>query len=85
MLETGENADIEGSPVLNISLNGVSWEPDNIETPQTPVDEGGAIAEAQWLGGTGGSATLLLGLRQAIQFRAFTLRDPYRVVVDVLT
>lgn len=82
-LVTGKTADIRGNQVLNVSLNGVSWDPDNIEIPETPVDEGGAIAEAQWLEGTGGSANLLLGLDEASQFRAFTLTDPYRVVVDV--
>ncbi|WP_284249447.1 AMIN-like domain-containing (lipo)protein [Litorihabitans aurantiacus] len=85
-LETGETVDLAGDSILTISLNGVAWIPDDDvtpETPETPIDEGGAFTGALWSGPTGGSAALLLGLGEASQFRAFTLTDPYRVVIDV--
>ncbi|PWD49889.1 hypothetical protein C8046_03520 [Serinibacter arcticus] len=84
MLDSGEIADIDGDQVLNISVNGIARGPDDGEAPDTPVDEGGTVAEAMWYATNGGSASLLLGLGEASQFRAFTLTDPFRVVVDVL-
>ncbi|TDE89213.1 hypothetical protein EXU48_21030 [Occultella glacieicola] len=82
-LDSGEIVPIEGSQILVLSIIGATWQPDTGGTHGVSGPTGDPIAEAQYQEQSGGSAGLFVGLIERSEFRAFTLADPYRVVVDV--
>jgi N-acetylmuramoyl-L-alanine amidase len=62
---------------------GSSLAPANAQSPSTVAASGFPIASDARLAGDAKQTRFVLDLDKTIQFRAFTLADPYRVVVDI--
>jgi N-acetylmuramoyl-L-alanine amidase len=62
---------------------GSSLVPANAQSPSTVAASGFPIASDARLAGDVKQTRFVLDLDKTIQFRAFTLADPYRVVVDI--
>jgi len=79
---SGDVVPVEGSAFLQVTMNGIPNEP---PVPQQTIDVG-LTGLIQVVGaGAGFEATVSYGLgtAQAAGFRAFTLTDPTRLVVDI--
>ncbi|WP_163543502.1 hypothetical protein [Occultella kanbiaonis] len=81
--EGGEAVPLDGSQILVLSIIGVTWQPGTGGVHGVSGPTGNSIAEAQYHGQSGGSGGLYIGLVERAEYRAFTVVDPYRVVVDI--
>ncbi len=66
-----------------LPCSGSSLVPANAHSPSTVAASGFPIASDARLAGDAKQTRFVLDLDKTIQFRAFTLADPYRVVVDI--
>ncbi len=80
--EGGEAIPLDGSQILVLSIIGATWQPGTGGVHGVSGPTGNPIAEAQFHEQSGGSGGLYVGLFEQAGYRAFTVDDPYRVVVD---
>lgn len=72
--------------IVGALLLGASWvaaEPADAAGPETRVANDFPVASDVRLGGDEGQSRLVLDLSQKIDIRAFTLANPYRIVIDL--
>lgn len=79
---TGETLPVAGSAFIFVSVGGIPNQP---QPPQQTIDAGlpGLVQVVGAGAGFEGVVSYGLGTAQAAGFRAFTLTDPFRLVVDV--
>ncbi len=79
---SGDVVPVEGTALLQVSLNGIPNEP---STPQQTIDADltGLIQVVGAGAGFEASVSYGLGTAQAAGFRVFTLTEPSRLVVDI--
>jgi N-acetylmuramoyl-L-alanine amidase len=70
-----------GLALLGMLLTGAAWAGEQPATP--PADESPPVASSFRIGGDEAGTRFIMDLSRKIDLRAFTLPDPYRVVIDL--